>query len=389
MSILDRKENESDFSYKYRLIMGKKNKSEPYSSLEWEDIREKLNLDQHRDTLRKRGDAWEELISHADEVGLKNSDNETLLEIKKERVKLSDLRTEVNRQIRQLSKLENVVDLIKENISDLSEENPLITNELHINNSNVEGILCLSDLHIGATTDNSINEYNIDIAKERLNKVIDNAIKYGLNHNISKLNIILNGDLISGELHSTIKLSNQETLAKQITIASEIISQAICKLSKHFYCTVQQNNGNHEAVDILKDTRSNKSNYSMLINEMIKLRCNDLSNVVFLDSINNGEMSVCYIRGQKVVSCHGDQVKKDKCAEQLALVTNGRPDVVILGHYHRYEVQSQLNTEVFVNGSLVSTDDYAFKLKLYNKPSQLMLIIGDEGVECSYNIKAE
>jgi len=34
-------------------------------------------------------------------------------------------------------------------------------------------IICLSDLHIGATFKNSDGEYNIDIAKSRLEKYLD------------------------------------------------------------------------------------------------------------------------------------------------------------------------------------------------------------------------
>ena len=91
MKGIERRNGETDFAYKYRLIMGKATKVEPYYSLEWQDIVELLGIDQHRDTLRKRGDSWKELIEHADEIGLKDSDNEVLLEIKKERNKLNDL----------------------------------------------------------------------------------------------------------------------------------------------------------------------------------------------------------------------------------------------------------------------------------------------------------
>ncbi len=130
----------------------------------------------------------------------------------------------------------------------------------------------MSDLHIGLETYNSVNEYNIEIAKERLKRVIEKTITYGNKSNIDKLHIILNGDLISAELHNSIKLSNAESLTRQIVLASEIVAECIYELSKHFYCCVQHNLGNHEAVDILKDDRSNRNNYSMIINEMLKLR---------------------------------------------------------------------------------------------------------------------
>ena len=50
---------------------------------------------------------------------------------------------------------------------------------------------------------------------------------------------------------------------------------------------------------------------------------------------------------------------------------------------------SQYNTDIYVNGSLISTDDYAMKKKLYNKPSQTLLILDEDGVVASYVMKVE
>ena len=120
-----------------------------------------------------------------------------------------------------MARVENIVDLLKENIYELSHKKPMMRKlNLKKESSGKDGILCLSDLHIGLETYNSVNEYNIDIAKERLKKVIEKTILHGNDSNIDKLHIILNGDLISAELHNSIKLSNAESLANQIVISS-------------------------------------------------------------------------------------------------------------------------------------------------------------------------
>lgn len=144
-------------------------------------------------------------------------------------------------------------------------------------------------------------------------------------------------------------------------MASEIVAECIYELSKHFYCCVQHNLGNHEAVDILKDDRSNRNNYSMIINEMLKLRLKDNDNVMFVNSINNYEMTVSRIKNLNVISAHGDQVTLNKCSEQLEMATGVKPDLIILGHYHKPMMMTHYDTEIYVNGSLVSTDDYAYK----------------------------
>ena len=389
--ILRKRDNETDEAYQVRLTLMKQDGYD----IDWSEIKELLGSDKNPDSIRKESYGiriYDTYINQKklDEVSQETVDeiNEKLLELKKEKVKIRDERNEANRQIRSLARLENIIDLLKESVQELSYEKPMY-NELNIKNesSGKDGILCLSDLHIGLETYNSVNEYNIEIAKERLKKVIEKTIIHGINSNIDKLHVMLNGDLISAELHNSIKLSNAEVLTKQIVMAAEILSESINELSKHFYCCVQHNLGNHEAVDILKDDRSNKNNYSMIINEIIKLRLKDNKNITFIDSINNYEMTVSRIKNLNVVSAHGDQVILNKCVEQLEMATGIKPDLVILGHYHKPMMMSFYNTEVYVNGSLVSTDDYAYKKKLYNPPSQLFLVVNDCGVESSYILK--
>ncbi len=390
-NILRKRENESIEAYQVRLTLMKQDGYD----IDWSEIKELLGSDKNPDSIRKESygiriyDKYmkQKKIDNVSQ-GTLDEINEKLLEIKKERVKVRDERNETNRQIRSLARIENIIDLLKESIYELSHEKPML-GKLNIKeeSSGKDGILCLSDLHIGLETYNSVNEYNIDIAKERLKRIIEKAIIHGDKSNIDKLHIILNGDLISAELHNSIKLSNAESLTRQIVLASEIVAECIYELSKHFYCCIQHNLGNHEAVDILKDDRSNKNNYSMLINEMLKLRLKDNDNVVFVDSINNYEMTVSRIKNLNVISAHGDQVTLNKCKEQLEMSTGVKPDLIILGHYHKPMMMSHYDTEIYVNGSLVSTDDYAYKKKLYNPPSQLLLIVNDYGVESSYILK--
>lgn len=393
--ILRKRDNETDFEWKVRLGVNKVKREVPYVDYDWQELVNILNLECSSDHFRKLSYAYTEYTDYMNQKKIDNVSQETLdeineklLEIKKEKVKVRDERNETNRQIRSLARIENIIDLLKESIYELSHEKPML-GKLNIKeeSSGKDGILCLSDLHIGLEAYNSVNEYNIDIAKERLKRIIEKAIIHGDKSNIDKLHIILNGDLISAELHNSIKLSNAESLTRQIVLASEIVAECIYELSKHFYCCIQHNLGNHEAVDILKDDRSNKNNYSMLINEMLKLRLKDNDNVVFVDSINNYEMTVSRIKNLNVISAHGDQVTLNKCKEQLEMSTGVKPDLIILGHYHKPMMMSHYDTEIYVNGSLVSTDDYAYKKKLYNPPSQLLLIVDDYGVESSYILK--
>jgi len=78
------------------------------SDLSWEDICDILELDMNPHELRKRSygiKAYDDYLKSKsiDQVSndVQNDINEKLIELKKERVKLNDLRTQVNKSLRE------------------------------------------------------------------------------------------------------------------------------------------------------------------------------------------------------------------------------------------------------------------------------------------------
>ena len=87
-------------------------------------------------------------------------------------------------------------------INKLNEYRPLC-NEYH--NLSImgdrEATLILSDLHIGMQIDDNFNKYNNQIAKERLDYLMNKTIYYCNLHKVETLHIELLGDLANGYLH--------------------------------------------------------------------------------------------------------------------------------------------------------------------------------------------
>lgn len=373
------------------------NKLQKLNDYDWDDLIEKYELDYSQDHLRKLSygmklayDTFQNEIVSQDESDLLN---EKLLEIKKEKVKLQDMRTLVNKDIRNLARIENIVDLLKDDIYDLSNKKPMVNHSYINHESNgKDAVLLLGDLHYFMVCDNSVNKYNPEICKERLNKVIDDTIEKCLLHNIDTCNVIGLGDWISGEIHSTVRLQNAENLVVQIIEVSELISEVLYKLSKHLpYVTLSMVSDNHSRVYSNKDDNLNKDNYTQIIKEFIKLRTKDISNFVVLDNtINHDEIAIVDIKGKNIIACHGDKIATDnKCVEQLENSTNVNADIIVFGHIHNPRFFTNANCEIFVNGSLMGSDEYASNKKLFSKPSQTLLILDKDksGVECSYVIK--
>lgn len=363
------------------------NKLNHLNGMSWEEINKKYNTDYSDDHLRKLSYGFKiyaDTLSDED-----NLINDEILEIKKQKVQLSDLRVEVNKKARELARTENVINLIKQEIKNLSIEKPLINNyHITMPYSGKDGILMFSDWHYSLKINNSVNKYNEDICNKRINLIIDKAIHFGKENNIDKLHIICLGDMISGEIHNTVKLSNQESVAKQIVKVSELLCESIKKLSNYFYCTISIIQGNHDAVDSKKTDRLNRNNYTDLIKEIVKIRLENLSNVVILDnSINDGEIATLKVKNLKVACCHGDKIDRLKIKSQLEMATKSKIDLILHGHIHNPQMYSIFDTDVYINGSLCGTDEYAMNNKLYSVPSQTMLIIDDNGVKSSSILK--
>ena len=186
------------------------------------------------------------------------------------------------------------------------------------------------------------------------------------------------------------KIINQEEIAHQIVNTSEVLAQCIAKLAEYFYCTVTITIGNHDAIEMSKDDRRNKNNYTKLIKEFLKLRLDKLPNVIFLENtFNDDEVALLKVKNLKVAACHGDKTNRNKVKEQLEMVTDTELDMILYGHIHNNQRYELCNTEVFVNGSLCGSDEYAMGKKLCSPPSQTMIIVDENGVLCDYVIKVK
>ena len=113
------------------------------SDLSWDDICEVCELDLNPHELRKRSygiKAYDDYIKSKTIEDMSNDMQrdieDKLLELKKEKVKLNDLRTQVNKSIREQARYEDLLDLLRVEIKSLSNEKPLGNIHYRKKNSN-------------------------------------------------------------------------------------------------------------------------------------------------------------------------------------------------------------------------------------------------------------
>lgn len=392
-NILKQKEGETLEEYQIRLSLGLLNKEVGFEDVEWEDIKELLNSSKHRDTLRREGYGiriYDDYIKSKTSEMIAEEQYEKLiqkeLELKKEKVKVQDLKTQVNKQIRELARKENLGEILEEKLDKLPNR---MINMNYINHtpSKKQGIAMISDVHYGMVVDNFLNKYNPDIAKERMDYLTDKIVEYSNLNNLDVMNVCLLGDMISGEQYLSVRLENRENLINQIINVSELLSEAIYKIALNVpFVTISIADGNHERVYNKKENL-NKDNYTELIRKFLELKLKDIPNITFTENIYDNNIISFECCGNTVVGLHGDKCKKDKVSYEMYNMLNKKIDIILMGHFHQISQDICYETIVYRNGSFIGTDEYARNLNLNTYPTQKLLIVSELGVECCYDIR--
>lgn len=308
---------------------------------------------------------------------------EKKIELQKERVKLQDQRRSFLSLVRTEARWEVLLDLLKESVECLE---PLTLNPPVSNGElQAEGTLLLSDWHIGSLINTPHNQFNIEIAKERISKLKDSAIKYCNLHNINRLNVAIMGDMCSGVIHVTTRLNNQENIVNQTIICSELLAQLINDLSNEIpEIVIHYTIGNHGRVSANVKESLDSENFEYLILEFLKLRLANKENVVFNDCKHIDKEVVIYnVFGQTIACVHGHREKRlFNSVSTLSDFLGMRIDMVILGHFHNFAIKNN----VVVNGCLSGADEYANNLRFNNEPSQTLIVHFKTGGKCLYEI---
>jgi len=306
------------------------------------------------------------------------------INLKKERVKLQDLRTSINKDIRLLARKESLNDLIKESIKDLK---PLVFIEpKHTYGEDNEMVVQISDCHFGLTVDNEFEKYNEDIFLKRLASYTLQIIDIKKKEKINKCHLCFSGDALSGLIHETIIRNNQYGIVEQTKRFSEYMSKFIEKLSNHFEeIVVHFVTGNHSRNSEFKDKAENKDRYENFVLEFMELRTSNLKNVKFEKSILDNTIAEFYVNGFYSVLSHGDNdVPKSTHGRFLSLLDK-KPIFVFLGHRHRFEVITVDKCKVITGGVFVNFDEYSTNHRYVGEASQTVTIIGEQGFICAYD----
>lgn len=399
--ILERKEGETEIQYLWRV--GKLVETGQVGS--WKEITPTLNKqlreeDEYYDesAYRKKYQAakkfYDEIFSQQGDEDFKKEQEELLREIKKEKIKLRDERTESNRGIRIEARVEDKLDYLEDIISkqgkiDYKPLKPEERKAIQIKSDN-DLVIMLSDLHIGQTFASAWGRYDLEVAKDRMQQYLHKIIEIKDRHNSENCFVTLQGDMISNSIHKSIAITNRENVIEQVIEASEMVTSFLAELSRYFNnVTVASVVGNHSRIDKKEDALKDER-LDTIIEWYAKSKLEDFENIEFVDAFDNTFTSFV-VRDKVYFVVHGDYDQMNQSGlAKLSMMAGFFPYCVLFGHKH-FPATTEINgIKLVQSGSLPgSGDDHTIELRLSGKPSQTVLVCTDKGIECNYTVELD
>lgn len=257
--------------------------------------------------------------------------------------------------------------------------------------------MLICDSHYGAVQMPSeiegFGEYSPEICEARSMKFVDEVIRWTkLNRQsylIDYCHVLVAGDLISGDIHEELRVTNAFPVTQQVVGASRILASQILALAPHFkavnvHFIVEDNHARLTKKPQAKEAGINSFNY--LIGKMTEVMLCQAHNVHF--NLYPQYEAVVDVEGRKYLLMHGHNIQGwmgipyysiERKSAKEAMKRMNTPDKrfhkIIMGHYHH----PISHPNYWIGGSVSGTDAYDHKNGRYAEPTQASWLVGRHG----------
>lgn len=404
--ILKRKEGESLFDYYKRITLGKKAFDIDY--IEWGNIILQEDNTYSSENLRKAFYVVEKMFKKLGNENIKNISDDSLLEEVKNilgelDIKKQEVRNKTNKLNRIKREFIKTIELSNDLKKYMEENNFTVVipeycnNEIAFNKQNHTMILNISDLHIGCVINNCKgNYYNYEVAKQRIDKLINECYKYIEMYNIKKIYLINTGDTIE---HNSMRKNQHQYCefqqSEQINKAIDLIYYLIVSLCKYCYVEYDSIAGNHDRMNGDYSANYDGDNADNIITEQIR-RYNELSGNKRANIIKRNHTDkeiIKEINGLKCKFIHGDiQNNKDgkTTLKNEISMDDEFYDILFQGHWHNFKLESENNKRYIVTtGCLSGYNSFSKRFGCSTVASQTIAVIGDNQVEIIKDVQLD
>ena len=175
-------------------------------------------------------------------------------------------------------------------------------------------VMHITDAHMGAIQIASeiegFGEYSPEISRSRqmtfAKKIIDWTETNRSAYTIPELHVLVTGDLISGDIHEELRITNAFPAPVQVVEASNVLSDQIAMVAPHFEKVVVQFVSEDNHARLTKKPQAKEAGYNSfnyLVGYIAKERCSRLPNVIF--NIYPQYEAVVNVMGRRYLLCHG------------------------------------------------------------------------------------
>lgn len=256
--------------------------------------------------------------------------------------------------------------------------------------------LFISDTHFDEVVNpeevGGLNAYNREIAMLRIERAFTGAVKLARDYlsgiNITGAIVMFGGDIISGEIHHELQMSNEATTVQTLVHWLEPLQAGVDLIASEFgrvHCVgVPGNHGRRTHKPKYKGRAAD--NYDTLLYHLLARQTAERDDVTW--QIPESLYADVNINGLSVRVEHGDEAKGgsgiSSAMAPLLLLQHRRVrqysaadqplDLILTGHFHtRYSAPG-----ILTGGTLKGQDEYAAgKGFAYQPPSQELLVVGD------------
>lgn len=382
--------------------------------LEWQDIVDALDLQIHRDSLRKAQNTefggyaiYKYMLEKIDTLKAEQEINknsvtgkgyldeirEARRELENEKYKIRDERNELRRLQRDEARRESFIDLIKRIISENIEPLP-DSGIVEQNNSSAESsstlIIPVTDIHTGIVCKNAWNDYDTKELMCRLNNYYNKICEIKERHKADDAVIVLGGDLISGIIHRNLRLENNEDVIRQLKLVSIYLSNFVRDLANQFReINVYSVSGNHSRVMANKEEALKGEELDALVPFYMQANLQNYKNVYIHTENSIDDTMACFsVYGKLWYAVHGTYDSLSNVVQNLTMMTGTKPDGVLMGHKHSNAMLTVYDTKVVQSGCVSGSDNYAIQKRLANSAEQFVIVATpNKTIECLYDIQ--
>ena len=302
------------------------------------------------------------------------------IDVEKQTMRLSDVKREYKKLIRSEARFENLKEELLEAVRTVEpvEVVPMTVTEPP---TLKEAMVIISDLHVGMQIDSDQNKYNLEVAQDRLNQLKQRTFNKVKKEGINKLHIVNLGDIIHGVIHVSARVDAEIGVIKQITTASEMLKAFIQTfLDEGIEVDFKSVSGNHSRVIPNKhDSNHMQESFEHLIpimlDEAFKLYPN------YHSTKEKDGLIAFEVSGQPIALVHGHLDSGANAINKLTQMTSTVFRYVFSGHVHHEFVKEHGYTTHFGVGSASGVDSYAISGRFSGRPSQKIVVFGEEDIE--------